>query len=139
MPAGDAVPLARPGPSRRAAAGAPSYPAPQTRMIWIAVDAMGGDAAPADRRWRDRRDAAFRSWRAARRPAPAARIRAARVTRDLDRDRVRLVDADSVVEMAESPSAALRRKPNASIKVAAEGARAAMPRGCSAPGIPARR
>jgi glycerol-3-phosphate acyltransferase PlsX len=33
---------------------------------------------------------------------------------------VRLVEATGVVEMAESPSAALRRKPNASIRVAAD-------------------
>ena len=40
--------------------------------------------------------------------------------RAVDRDRVRIVHADAVVEMAEKPSAALRRKPNASIRVAAE-------------------
>ena len=39
---------------------------------------------------------------------------------DVDRARVRVVDAPDVVSMAESPSAALRRKPAASIKVAAE-------------------
>jgi len=39
---------------------------------------------------------------------------------DADRDRVRIVDAPDVVSMEESPSAALRRKPAASIKVAAE-------------------
>ena len=38
----------------------------------------------------------------------------------VDRDRVRIVDADAVVEMAEAPAAALRRKPSASIRVAAE-------------------
>jgi glycerol-3-phosphate acyltransferase PlsX len=37
-----------------------------------------------------------------------------------DSDRIRFVQADTVVEMAESPSAALRRKPGASIRVAAE-------------------
>ena len=39
---------------------------------------------------------------------------------DVDRARVRIVDAADVIDMAESPSAALRRKPAASIKVAAE-------------------
>ena len=39
---------------------------------------------------------------------------------DADPTRVRIVDADAVVEMAESPAAALRRKPGASIRVAAE-------------------
>src|SRR5215203_3518479 len=38
----------------------------------------------------------------------------------VDRDRVRIVHADAVVEMAESPAAALRRKPTASIRIAAE-------------------
>ncbi len=37
----------------------------------------------------------------------------------VDPARVRIVDADAVIEMAESPSAALRRKPGASIGVAA--------------------
>ena len=38
---------------------------------------------------------------------------------DVDRRRVRLVDAPEVVTMIESPSAALRRKPGASIRIAA--------------------
>src|SRR5205085_11686629 len=38
---------------------------------------------------------------------------------DVDRSRVRVVDAPEVVTMAESPAAALRRKPGASIKIAA--------------------
>lgn len=38
----------------------------------------------------------------------------------VDRDRVRLLDAPEVVTMGESPSAALRRKPGASIRIAAE-------------------
>jgi phosphate acyltransferase len=37
-----------------------------------------------------------------------------------DRSRIRLLDATEAVTMAESPSAALRRKPRASIRVAAE-------------------
>jgi phosphate acyltransferase len=39
---------------------------------------------------------------------------------DVDRARVRIVDAPDVIDMADSPAAALRRKPAASIKVAAE-------------------
>ena len=38
----------------------------------------------------------------------------------VDRSRIRLVEAPDVVTMEESPAAALRRKPGASIKVAAE-------------------
>ena len=40
--------------------------------------------------------------------------------RDVGSNRLRLVEADEVVTMAESPAAALRRKPRASIRVAAE-------------------
>ena len=89
-------------------------------MIWVAVDAMGGDQAPGlvvDGALAatghldlgvilvgplDRLEAEL-----ARHPA-------------VDRRRVRLAAADDRVEMAESPAAALRRKPGASIKVAAE-------------------
>src|SRR5258708_2160504 len=39
---------------------------------------------------------------------------------DVDESRVRIVEASDVVTMEESPTAALRRKPGASIKVAAE-------------------
>src|SRR5207253_10377437 len=39
---------------------------------------------------------------------------------DLDRSRIRIVDAPDVVTMDESPSTALRRKPGASIRVAAD-------------------
>ena len=39
---------------------------------------------------------------------------------DVDRSRVRLVDATETITMEESPGAALRRKPQASIKIAAE-------------------
>jgi glycerol-3-phosphate acyltransferase PlsX len=39
---------------------------------------------------------------------------------DVGLERVRIVDADEVVTMEESPAAALRRKPKASIKIAAE-------------------
>jgi glycerol-3-phosphate acyltransferase PlsX len=55
---------------------------------------------------------------------PAAAIEAEVVrhaaTGFVDRGRVRIVDAPETVSMAESPAAALRRKPNASIRVAAE-------------------
>src|SRR4051812_33117989 len=96
-------------------------PEPSSGVIWIAVDAMGGDAAPGaviDGAVAalgddgdlgvvlvgpvDRLDAELR-----RHPA-------------VDRDRVRLAEAPDVVAMVESPSAALRRKPGASIRVAAE-------------------
>lgn len=89
-------------------------------MIWIAVDAMGGDTAPglvvdgalAAARHLDLGLALV---------GPASRI-GAQVERHsgVDPARVRLVDATSVVDMAESPSAALRKKPHASIKVAAD-------------------
>jgi glycerol-3-phosphate acyltransferase PlsX len=89
-------------------------------MIWIAVDAMGGDYAP--RHVVDGALAAVRHFdlgvllvgRAAAVEAELARHP------DVDRDRVRLVDAAEVVTMEEAPAAALRRKPSASIKVAAE-------------------
>lgn len=88
-------------------------------MIWIAVDAMGGDTAPglvvdgalAAARHLDLGVALV---------GPVSRI-GAQVERHagVDPSRVRLVEAGSVIDMAESPSAALRRKPDASIKVAA--------------------
>ena len=52
---------------------------------------------------------------------PTATIEAELVRhRDVDRSRIRVVEAPEVVAMEESPAAALRRKPAASIKVAAE-------------------
>jgi glycerol-3-phosphate acyltransferase PlsX len=52
---------------------------------------------------------------------PSSRLEAELACRPgADLDRVRIVNADTVVEMAESPAAALRRKPTASIRVAAE-------------------
>jgi glycerol-3-phosphate acyltransferase PlsX len=89
-------------------------------MIWIAVDAMGGDTAPG---------LVVEGALAAARHldlgvvlvGPAARIEAQIARRSgVDPARIRLVEACAVVDMAESPSAALRRKPNATIKVAAE-------------------
>jgi len=91
-------------------------------MIWIAVDAMGGDFAPANVV-----DGALAAARhldlgvALVGPAAAIEAEVARhaATAFVDRARVRIVDAPEVVSMAESPGAALRRKPNASIRVAA--------------------
>jgi glycerol-3-phosphate acyltransferase PlsX len=89
-------------------------------MIQIAVDAMGGDFAP--RHVVDGALAAVRHFDlGVTLVGPSAAIEAelARYP-DADRDRVRVVEAPDVVSMEESPSAALRRKPASSIKVAAE-------------------
>ena len=89
-------------------------------MIWIAVDAMGGDTAPglvvdgalAAARHLDLGVVLV---------GPVSRIEAQVERRaGVDPSRVRLVEAGAVVEMEESPTTALRRKPNASIKVAAD-------------------
>jgi glycerol-3-phosphate acyltransferase PlsX len=89
-------------------------------MIWIAVDAMGGDAAPGH--IVDGALAAVRHFDlGVALVGPLDRIEAELASRGgADAARIRVIGADSVVEMAESPSAALRRKPTASIKVAAE-------------------
>ena len=89
-------------------------------MIWIAVDAMGGDAAP-----RHVIDGALGAARdvdlGVVLVGPAARLDAElRRHPGVDRGRIRLVDAPEVVTMDEAPSAALRRKPGASIRIAAE-------------------
>jgi glycerol-3-phosphate acyltransferase PlsX len=89
-------------------------------MIWIAVDAMGGDDAP-----RHVVDGAVAASRDAdlgvALVGPSARIDdELRRHPGADRSRVRVLDATEAVTMAESPSAALRRKPRASIRVAAE-------------------
>ncbi len=89
-------------------------------MIWIAVDAMGGDFGP-----RPIVDGALTAARhfdlGVTLVGPAALLRP-EIERHRDRsaDRVRLVDAAEVVSMSDAPSAALRRKPNASIRVAAD-------------------
>jgi phosphate acyltransferase len=89
-------------------------------MHWIAVDAMGGDFAP-----RLVVDGALAATRHADLgvalvgPADALEAELQRHG-DLDRARVRVVHAPEVVVMEESPSAALRRKPAASIRVAAD-------------------
>jgi glycerol-3-phosphate acyltransferase PlsX len=89
-------------------------------MIWIAVDAMGGDQGPAH--------IVDGALAAARHldlgvvligPASVIEAEVARHHHE-QRERVRVVDADAVIEMAESPAAALRRKPTASIRVAAD-------------------
>jgi glycerol-3-phosphate acyltransferase PlsX len=89
-------------------------------MIHIAVDAMGGDFAP-----RSIIDGALSAARhldlGLLLAGPAEPIRA-ELSRHPDADRldIRILDAPDVVEMHESPAAALRRKPRASIRVAAE-------------------
>jgi glycerol-3-phosphate acyltransferase PlsX len=89
-------------------------------MIWIAVDAMGGDFAP--RHVVDGALAAVRHFDLGVVLAGNTTALEAEIARhpDIDAARVRVVEATDVVAMEESPAAALRRKPNASIKVAAE-------------------
>jgi glycerol-3-phosphate acyltransferase PlsX len=89
-------------------------------MIWIAVDAMGGDYAP--RQVVDGALAAVRHFDLGvvlTGNIAALEVEIARHA-DVDTARVRVVEASDVVAMEESPAAALRRKPMASIKVAAE-------------------
>jgi glycerol-3-phosphate acyltransferase PlsX len=89
-------------------------------MIRIAIDAMGGDHAPGH--IVDGALAAARHFDLGVTLVGPAAVLEGELARHIgaDRDRVRIVDADAVVGMNESPSAALRRKPTASIKVAAE-------------------
>jgi glycerol-3-phosphate acyltransferase PlsX len=89
-------------------------------MIWIAVDAMGGDLAP--RHVVDGALAAARHFDLGVALVGAPRAINAEIARhgDIDRSRVRVVEASDVVTMEDSPAAALRRKPGASIKVAAD-------------------
>ena len=89
-------------------------------MLRIAVDAMGGDFAPGA--VVDGALAAARHLDLALAlvgPRRQVEDELARYA-DVDRARVSVVDAPDVVGMAESPAAALRRKPRASVKVAAE-------------------
>jgi glycerol-3-phosphate acyltransferase PlsX len=88
--------------------------------VRIAIDAMGGDHAPG---------AIVDGALVAARHLPAAlslvgRVGAieAELARHADRDRldVRVVDAPDVVEMADPAAVVLRRKPRASVRVAAE-------------------
>jgi glycerol-3-phosphate acyltransferase PlsX len=89
-------------------------------MIWVAVDAMGGDFAP--RHVVDGALAAARHFDlGVALVGPAATLDAELQRHgDVDARRIRIVDAPDVVQMDESPSAALRRKPGASIRVAAD-------------------
>src|SRR5258705_201100 len=89
-------------------------------MNWIAVDAMGGDYAP--RLVVDGALAAVRDFEFGVALVGPADLLGAELRRhsDVDARRVRVVDAPDVVTMEESPAAALRRKPGASIKVAAD-------------------
>ncbi len=89
-------------------------------MIQIAIDAMGGDFAP-----RPVVDGALAAARhfdlGVMLVGPRDRLEAALGRHPFaDRSRVTIVDAPDVVGMDESPSAALRRKPGASIRVAAD-------------------
>lgn len=88
-------------------------------MIWVAVDAMGGDAAP-----RSVIDGALAAVRGddcgVMLVGPSAAIDAELARHRLDGARVRVVDAPDVIAMEESPAAALRRKPRASVRAAAD-------------------
>jgi glycerol-3-phosphate acyltransferase PlsX len=89
-------------------------------MIWIAVDAMGGDFAP--RHIVDGALAAARHFElGVTLVGPTARLddELARYP-EMTRDHVRVVEAPDVIAMEDSPASALRRKPTASIKVAAD-------------------
>jgi glycerol-3-phosphate acyltransferase PlsX len=89
-------------------------------MIWIAVDAMGGDDAP-----RPIVDGALAATRhfdlGVVLVGPSARLNE-EVKRHsgVDPSRVRFVEAEAAIAMADQPIAALRRRPGASIKVAAD-------------------
>jgi glycerol-3-phosphate acyltransferase PlsX len=89
-------------------------------MINIAVDAMGGDLAPQP--VVDGALAAARHFDLGVLLVGPSQLLERELERhpDVDRDRVRIVEAGGVVGMEEAPAAALRRKPNASIKVAAD-------------------
>src|SRR5690348_7241576 len=87
-------------------------------MIWIAVDAMGGDYAP--------HHVVDGALAAARHfdlgvvlVGPAALVEGELARHvDVDRSRVRVADAPDVVAMSDPPASTLRRRPRASIAVA---------------------
>src|SRR2546421_12661315 len=85
-------------------------------MIWIAVDAMGGDFAP-----RPVVDGALAAARhfdlgvALVGPRANLDVELARHD-DVDPERIRIVEATDVVAMEDSPAAALRAKPEPSVK-----------------------
>jgi glycerol-3-phosphate acyltransferase PlsX len=92
-------------------------------MDWVAIDAMGGDYAP--RNVIDGALAASRDLEVGVALVGPAAIVEAEIARyaangGVDRARIRVVDAPDTVAMDEMPSAALRRTPGASIRVAAE-------------------
>jgi glycerol-3-phosphate acyltransferase PlsX len=89
-------------------------------MIRIAVDAMGGDHAPSS--IIDGALAAARHLDLGLNLAGPADVIAAELARHPDAEQlsIRILDAPDVVTMSESPSASLRRKTRASIRVAAE-------------------
>ena len=89
-------------------------------MMWIAVDALGGDLAPGP--IVDGALSAARHFDLGVALVGPVGLLEAELERHpgVDRSRVRLVHADAVVDMGESPGSALRRKPKATIKVAAE-------------------
>src|SRR5262250_1212727 len=92
-------------------------------MIWIAVDAMGGDEAP--RNVVDGALAAVRHFDlgvllVGRAEVIETELEQYAQSASVDRERIRIIDAPDVVGMDESPSAALRRKGGASIRVAAD-------------------
>src|SRR5215471_5651672 len=93
-------------------------------MIWIAVDAMGGDEAP--------RNVVEGALAAVRHFADLGVLLVGRIdaieieveqygqSASIDQTRLRVAPAPDVVSMEESPAAALRRKSGASIRVAAD-------------------
>ena len=89
-------------------------------MIWIAVDAMGGDYAP--RPAVDGALAAARHFELGVALVGPRAVLESELSRHsaVDPAQVRLVEARETIGMEESPAAALRRKPDASIKVAAD-------------------
>jgi glycerol-3-phosphate acyltransferase PlsX len=89
-------------------------------MLWIAVDAMGGDFAP--RHVVDGALAAARHFDIGVALVGRADVIQAELGRhgDIERGRIRVVDAPDVVAMTDAPAAALRRKPRSSIAVAAQ-------------------
>src|SRR5436190_22494251 len=89
-------------------------------MIRIAVDAMGGDHAPAhpvDGAVAAARNLGLGIDLVGREDLIRAELARHPDAGDLD---VRVIDAPDVIEMLESPAKALRKKPRASIRVAAE-------------------
>src|SRR5258706_11928845 len=89
-------------------------------MIWVAVDAMGGDDAPGH--VVDGALAAARHFDLGVTLVGPTAVLEREVARhaDVDASRTRIVEAPEAIAMEDAPAAALRRKPGASIKVAAE-------------------